>query len=120
MVYGRKSMALADGSCVTAAPTPSGRFATGLFEAIREDGLRVLDCPSIGEHVVETGGVVVKAQQQLTQVRPRLNPVTLGTGEDGEQDGRSRPGFLVAQEQPVFSSDCLVTQRAFADIVVDR
>ena len=39
---------------------------------------------------------MVKAEQQLTQVRPRLDPVTLGAGEDGEQDGRSRSGFLVA------------------------
>ena len=52
-VCGRKSAGLARGSCVTAAPTPSGRFAAGLFEAVREDGLGVLDYPSIREHLIE-------------------------------------------------------------------
>ena len=46
--------------------------------------------------------------------------MALGAGEDREQDGRAGPSLLTAQEQPVFSSDRLVTQRSFADIIIDR
>ena len=76
--------------------------------------------PLVGQHLIETRIVVVQAQQQFTQVGPRFDPVTLGAGEDREQDGRARPGLLAAQEQPVFSPDRLVTERSFADVVVDR
>src|SRR5437016_11792310 len=105
-------------SRVTAATTPSCCFATRFFESVVEHGFGVLDCPLIREHLIETWIVVVQAQQQLTQVGPRFDTMTLGAGEDREQDGRAGPGVLTAQEQPVFSPDRLVTQRSFADIIV--
>jgi hypothetical protein len=105
---------------VTAATTPSGRFATGFFEPVVEHGFGVLDCPLVREHLIESWIIIVEAEQQFTQVGPRFNPVTLGASEDRKQDGRAGPGLLAAQEQPVFSSDRLVTERSFADVVVDR
>lgn len=73
---------------VTAATTSSCRFATRFFESIVEHGFGVLDCPLVREHLIETWIVVVQAQQQLAQVSPRFNTMTLGAGEDREQDGR--------------------------------
>src|SRR4051812_16863687 len=120
MVCGHRSAEPTACSRVTAATTPSCRFATRFFESVVEHGFGVLGCPLVGEHLIETWIVVVQAQQQLTQVGPRFNTMALGTGEDREQDGRAGPGVLTAQEQPVFSPDRLVTQRSFADIIVDR
>ena len=120
MVCGRRSAGPAHCARVTAATTPSGRFATGFFEPVVEHGLGMLDCPLVGEHLIETWIVVVQAEQQFTQIGPRFDAVTLGAGEDREQDGRARPGLLAAQEQPVFSPDRLVTERSFADVIVDR
>src|SRR5258707_2172840 len=120
MVCCRRSAVLPYGSVVTAAITSSGRSAPNFFEPISEHGIGVLDCPLVGEHLIETWIVVVQAQQQLTQVGPRFDTMTLGAGEDREQDGRAGPGLPTAQEQPVFSPDRLVTERPFADVVVDR
>jgi hypothetical protein len=58
----------------------------------------VLDCPLVGEHLIETWIVVVQAQQQFTQVGPRFKTMALGAGENREQDGRAGPGLLTAQE----------------------
>src|SRR5882757_4043872 len=118
MVCVRRLAGPATCSRVTAATTPSGRFATRFFEPVVEHGLGVMHCPLVGEHLIETWIFVVQAQQQLTQVGPRFNTMALGTGEDREQDGRAGPGLLTAQEQPVFSPDRLMTQRSFADIIV--
>src|SRR3954469_23280788 len=80
----------------------------------------MLDCPLVREHLIKTWIVVVQAEQQFTQVGPRFNTMALGAGEDREQDGRAGPGLLTAQEQPVLSPNRLVTERSFADIIVDR
>ncbi len=105
---------------MTTTRAACGRFAAGFFEPIGEHGFGVIGRPLIGQHLVETRVVVVQAEQQLTQIGPRFDAVALGTGEDREQDGRSRPGLRAAQEQPVLAPDRLVTQRSLADIVVDR
>ena len=90
----------------------ASRLLTRFFQAIRKHRLGMIGSPSIGQHLIETRIVVVQAQQQFTQVGPRLDPMTLGAGEDREQDGRARPGLLAAQEQPVLSADRLVTERS--------
>jgi hypothetical protein len=103
---------------VTSARVLCGCFAAGFFEPVDEHGLGVMHCPLVREHFIETWIVVVQAEQQFTQVGPRFDAVTLGAGEDREQDGRAGPGLLAAQEQPVFSPDRLVTQHSFTDIIV--
>ena len=62
----------------------------------------------------------MQAEQQFTQVGPRFDAMALGAGEDREQDGRAGPGLPAAQKQPIFSADRLMTQRSFADIIVNR
>ena len=54
--------------------------------------------PAIGQHRVETRIVTMQAQENLAQIGLRLDPVTLGTGEDGEQDGCPRSCLLAAEE----------------------
>ena len=46
--------------------------------------------------------------------------MTLGTGEDREQDGRAWAGLPAAQKHPIFSANRLMTQRPFADIIINR
>jgi hypothetical protein len=38
--------------------------------------------PGIGQHLIEMQVVAMQAQEDLGQVRPRLDPVTLGTGSE--------------------------------------
>ena len=116
----RRSVGSTSCSRVTAATTPICRFATRFFESVVEDGLGLTNCPLVGEQLIETWIVVMQAQQQFTQIGPWFDPMTLGAGEDREQDGRAGPGLPTAQEQPVFSPDRLVTECPFADVVVDR
>ncbi len=85
---------LAIGTCVTAARAPCGRFAAGFFEPIREDAVGVISRPLVGQHFVQTGIVGVQTEQQFSQISPRLDSMSLGAGEDREQNGRSRPGLL--------------------------
>jgi hypothetical protein len=81
---------------MTSAIFSSGRFAARFFQSIGEHGLRMLDCPPVREHLIESWIVVVKAQQQLAQVCPRFDPVTLGAGEGREHDGGPRAGLPAA------------------------
>ena len=46
--------------------------------------------------------------------------MTLGTGEDREQDGRPWAGWPAAQKHPIFSANRLMTQSPFADIIINR
>ncbi len=44
--------------------------------------------------------------------------MTLGPGQDGEQDGRPRPRLPAPQKQPIFSAYRLMPERSLADVVV--
>ena len=104
MVCRRRSAGRARCACVSAACAPCDGFAAGFFEPIGEHGFGVIGRPLVGQHVVETRIVVMQAEQQFAEVGPRLDPTSLGAGEDREQDVRPRPGLLAAQEQPVFAA----------------
>ena len=88
-------------ACVTAARAPCGRLAAGFFQPISEHGFGVIDGSLVGQHLVETQIVVVQAEQQLTQISPRLDSMPLGAGEDREQDRRPRPRLPAPQKQPI-------------------
>ena len=62
----------------------------------------------------------MQAQEQFAQVGPGLDTVTLGPGQDREENGRSRPRLAASQKQPILSAYCLMPERSFADVVVDR
>ena len=57
---------------------------TRFFQAMRENGCGVFGGPAIWEQLVKLLVVVMQAQEDLTQVGPRLDPVTLGAGENRE------------------------------------
>ncbi len=71
--------------------------------------------PAIGQHRIETriarhGGslIIMQAQENLAQIGPRLDPMSLGTGENGEQDGCPWSCLLAAEEQPILAANGLV------------
>jgi DNA-binding CsgD family transcriptional regulator len=51
----------------------------------------------------------VQAEQQFTQVGPRFDSMTLGAGEDREQDGCPWAGLPAAQKHPIFCLHCFKT-----------
>ena len=79
MVYGHRSAVRARCASVAAARALCGRFAAGFFEPVGEHGFGVIGSPLVGQHLVETRIVAVQSQEQLTQVGPGLDTVTLGT-----------------------------------------
>ena len=76
---------------MTASRALRGRFAAGFFEPIGEHGFGAIGGPLVWQHLVETRVVVVQAEQQLAQVGPGLDAVTLGPGKDREQNGQAPP-----------------------------
>ena len=80
----RESARLAVGACITAVGAPSGRFATGFSKPVGERGFGGIGGPLVAQHLVETRIVVVQAEQQLAQLVPGLDTVTLGPGKDRE------------------------------------
>ena len=58
--------------------------------------------PAIGQHLIETRIVSVQAQQNFAQVGPGLDPMTLCSGEDGEQNGGSRPACSLPRNSQFF------------------
>ena len=104
---------------MTSSIALSGCSATGLFKTMVQHRLGMHGRPLVRQHFIESRIVGVQAQQQFAQIGPRFNPMTLGAREDREQDSRSWPGLLAAEEQPVLSTDGLMTERPLADVVVD-
>ncbi|HEX3600156.1 MAG TPA: hypothetical protein VHU84_08430 [Lacipirellulaceae bacterium] len=49
----------------------------------------MISCLAIGQHLIETRIVGMQAQEEFAQVGPGLDSVTLGNGEDGEQNSRA-------------------------------
>jgi len=107
-----------------AASAVSIAFAGGLlarfFRAMVQDHLGILCRPAVREHLVELRIVGMETQEDFTEVGPGLDPVTLGSGENGEQNGGAWTGLLAAKEQPVLSANGLMPQCSFAHVVVDR
>ena len=68
------------------ASTPTvalaGRLVASFFQAIRQDRFGMVCRPPIGEHRVKTDIVCVQTQEKFADIGPRLNPMTLGAGED--------------------------------------
>jgi hypothetical protein len=51
----------------------------------------------------------MQAQEDFAQVGPGLDPVTLGAGENGEQNGGARARLLAAKEEPILSANGLLS-----------
>ena len=57
---------------------------TRFVQAMRENGCGVFGGPAIWEQLIKLRIVAMQAQEDLTQVGPRLDPVTLGASENRE------------------------------------
>lgn len=61
----------------------------------------------------------MEAEQEVVDVSPGLDAMTLGSREDRVQHGRSRARSFMTQEEPIFAANGLMPERPFADIVID-
>ena len=87
----------------------SGRLLARFFQAIRQNHLGMRCRPVVREHFVKVWILGMQTQEDFAQVAPGLDPVTLGAGENGEQDSGTRARLLAAKEQPILSANGLVS-----------
>ena len=100
--------------------TGAGGFGSGFVQSMGEDRLGVGRGPAVGKHLFQTRVIGMEAKQELTDVAPRLDPMTLGVGEDRVQHGRPRACCLASQKEPILPADGLVAKRSLAHVIVDR
>ena len=103
------------------SPACSGAsgFGSGFVEPMGKDGLGMRRGPAVGQHLFQTRVVRMQAEEKFAYIAPRLDPMTLRTGEDRTQHGRPRTRCFAAQEEPILSANGLVPKRSFAHVVVD-
>ena len=94
-------------------------FGARLIEPVVEDRVGMIGSPTIGQHPFEAQVVCMESEQQVADVGPGLDTMSLRAGQDRVQNGSSWTGRFMAQEEPILSADGLMTKRAFADVVVD-
>jgi hypothetical protein len=68
----------------------SGGFLPRFFQAIRKHMLGMSGGPSIGQHLIELRFICMESHEKLTEVSPRLNPMSFGTRHDGVQNRGAR------------------------------
>ena len=68
----------------TMGTTDSGAsgFGSGLVEPMGENSFGMRRRPTVGQHLVQPGIVRVQAEEKFAYVAPRLDPMTLRTGQD--------------------------------------
>ncbi|HEY4311545.1 MAG TPA: hypothetical protein VGN12_19015 [Pirellulales bacterium] len=100
--YCDESASSAVAAWMTAACAFCGCLAAGFFEPIGEHGFGVIGGPLVGQHLVETRIVVVQAEQQLTQIGPGLDPMSLGTGENVNKTAARSPACALPRNNQFF------------------
>ncbi len=85
-----------------------------------QDGLGVLGGPTIGEQFFPLGIVSMGSQEDLAEIPPRFEAMTLCSGENRVQHGGPWSRLFTAQEQPILASDRLMPKRSLRGVVVDR
>jgi len=108
---------LAGAAMGPARSCPSG-FGAGFVQPMVEDGLGMCRSPAVGQQLVQPLVIRMQAQQKIAYVAPRLDPMTLRTGEDRTQHRRAWPRRLTAQEEPIFSANGLVPKGPLAHVIV--
>jgi hypothetical protein len=76
--------------------------------------------PAVRQHLFQTRVICIQAEQQVPDVGPRLDAMTLGARQDRVQHGGPGARGFMAQEEPIFTADRLMAKRPLADVVVDR
>ena len=65
-----------------AAGSGTSGFGSGFIEPMGEDGLGMRRGPAVGQHLVQPRIVRVQSKEKFAYVAPRLNAMTLRTGQD--------------------------------------
>ena len=78
----------------------AGGFGSGFFEPMGENRLGMPRGPAVGQHFFQSRGVRIQAEQEVADVDPGLDAMTLGAREDRVQHGGSRTRGFAAQEEP--------------------
>jgi len=68
----------------------------------------MVDRPTVGQHLIDPRIVGVQPRQNLSQIGPGLDAVTLSPGNHREQDGGPWPRLLAPQEQPILPANRLM------------
>ena len=113
-------MSLAAGAAMCPASSGASGFGARFVEAVVEDGLGMRRGPAVRQHLLQAQIVRMQAEQKVADVSPRLDAMTLRTGQDRVQHGRPRPRRFAAQEEPILSANGLVPKGPLAHVVVDR
>ena len=61
--------------------TSAVRFGSGFFEPMSEDRIGMCFGPAVRQHLLKTQVIRMQAEQQVADVAPRFDPMTLRIGE---------------------------------------
>ena len=104
----------------TLIPTP--RLLSRFLDSMVQHVFGMPQCPTVRQQAFEELPTRIhrELKDHATQVRPRLEPMTLRPRDNRAQDGRTRARLVVPQEQPVLATDGLVSQPTLRHVVVNR
>ena len=77
----RRLLLVAGAAVSPSRPCASG-FGSGFVEPMGEDCLGMCRSPAVGQHLFQSPVICMQAEQKVAYVAPRLDPMTLRTGED--------------------------------------
>ena len=70
------------GAAMSPAGSGASGFGSGFVEPMGEDGLGMRRGPAVGQHLIQPRIVRMQAEEKVAYIAPRLDPMTLRTGQD--------------------------------------
>ncbi len=65
--------------------------------------------PTIRQHAINTRIVGMQPHEKFSQIGPGLDPMSLRSSENGEQDRGARSRLRAAKKEPILAANGLVT-----------
>jgi hypothetical protein len=87
----------------------SGGFLPRFFQAVRKYVIGVGGGPTIGQHFIQLRFICMEPHEKFAQVSPGLNPVSLGTSQNGVKNRGARSRLLASKKHPVLPTNRLGT-----------
>ncbi len=82
--------------------------------------LGMVRCPPVWKQSFQIRLACAQVEQDVPNIRPRFQAMTLGSRQNGEQHRRPWSRLGTSQELPVLPSNGLESHRPLRDIVIDR
>ena len=79
---GGKLTLLWTGAAIGPAGSGTSGFGSGFIQPVGEDGFGMCCGPAVGQHLLQPLVICMEAEQEVADVDPGLDAMTLGTGED--------------------------------------